>query len=131
MTNPYGKDVYVVTAKCELGGDLVLETLIKDAALKTAEERRVLRIDSNVPFSNCHIAKLDFDYEKTDKKEEALYRLLNEIDCRIQHGAESNGHLEYVHGWLTGILDPNGFEDEKEIKPSMGVKPGQTITIGF
>ncbi|KKM64633.1 hypothetical protein LCGC14_1499510, partial [marine sediment metagenome] len=29
------------------------------------------------------------------------------------------------------ILDPNGFEDEKEIKPSMGVKPGQTITIGF
>lgn len=24
-------------------------------------------------------------------------RILNEIDCRIEHGAESNGHLEAIH----------------------------------
>lgn len=25
-----------------------------------------------------------------------LGRILNEIDCRVQHGAESNGHLEAI-----------------------------------
>ena len=25
-----------------------------------------------------------------------LGRILNEIDCRIEHGAESNGHLEAI-----------------------------------
>lgn len=30
--------------------------------------------------------------------------LLNEIDCRIEHGAESNGHLNYVHKELKKIL---------------------------
>lgn len=30
--------------------------------------------------------------------------LLNEIDCRIQHGADSNGHLEFVHTKLKQIL---------------------------
>jgi archaellum component FlaC len=25
-----------------------------------------------------------------------LGRILNEIDCRVQHGAESNGHLEEI-----------------------------------
>ena len=24
-------------------------------------------------------------------------RIFNEIDCRISHGAESNGHLEAIH----------------------------------
>ena len=24
-------------------------------------------------------------------------RILNEIDCRIEHGAESNGHLEAIY----------------------------------
>lgn len=24
-------------------------------------------------------------------------RILNEIDCRIEHGADSNGHLEAIH----------------------------------
>lgn len=31
-------------------------------------------------------------------------KLFNEIDCRIEHGAESNGHLEYVHKQLKVIL---------------------------
>lgn len=31
-------------------------------------------------------------------------RLLNEIECRIDHGAESGGHLEYVRNELREIL---------------------------
>jgi hypothetical protein len=32
-----------------------------------------------------------------------LQRLISEVDCRIQHGAESGGHLEYVHKELVRI----------------------------
>ena len=28
-----------------------------------------------------------------------------EVDCRIEHGAESQGHLEYVRGRLDDILN--------------------------
>lgn len=31
--------------------------------------------------------------------------LYNEIDCRIEHGAESGGHLEYVRQTLKVILE--------------------------
>lgn len=30
------------------------------------------------------------------RERDAMRDLLNEVDCRIEHGAESNGHLEYV-----------------------------------
>ena len=30
--------------------------------------------------------------------------LLNEVDCRIEHGAESGGHLEYVRTRLRAAL---------------------------
>lgn len=33
-----------------------------------------------------------------------VHRLFNEVDCRIAHGASSNGHLEYVHSELRAIL---------------------------
>lgn len=33
-----------------------------------------------------------------------IVSLFNEIDCRIKHGAESHGHLEYVHKQLKSIL---------------------------
>jgi len=38
------------------------------------------------------------------KKPWGLADLRNEVDCRIQHGAESNGHLEYVLGRLDELL---------------------------
>lgn len=31
---------------------------------------------------------------------EQLESLLNEIDCRIEHGASGSGHLEYVRSKL-------------------------------
>ena len=32
-----------------------------------------------------------------------VFELLSEIDCRIEHGANSNGHLEFVQNKLNGI----------------------------
>lgn len=33
-----------------------------------------------------------------------VFRLLNEVDCRIEHGADSGGHLEYVRKRLKKII---------------------------
>lgn len=33
-----------------------------------------------------------------------IRELHNEVDCRIQHGADSNGHLEYIRNTLKTIL---------------------------
>jgi hypothetical protein len=35
----------------------------------------------------------------------AIRRLFIEIDCRIEHGANSNGHLEYVRDRLNELMD--------------------------
>jgi hypothetical protein len=55
----------------------------------------------------CHTKRTDLpsdvlrDIERLRKElDEARMRtgrILNEIDCRIEHGAESNGHLEAIH----------------------------------
>lgn len=34
-----------------------------------------------------------------------LRSLHNEVDCRIEHGAESGGHLEYVRTALARLLE--------------------------
>ena len=34
---------------------------------------------------------------------DGVIHLRNEIDCRIQHGADSNGRLEYVKTWLDSL----------------------------
>lgn len=36
-----------------------------------------------------------------------VLHLLNEVNCRIEHGANSNKHLEYVEGCLRQILEAN------------------------
>ena len=38
---------------------------------------------------------------------EAVLRLRTEVNCRIEHGAESSGHLDYVQAKLDAILKPN------------------------
>lgn len=35
--------------------------------------------------------------EERDAARLQTVRILNEIDCRIEHGAESNGHLEAIY----------------------------------
>jgi hypothetical protein len=41
------------------------------------------------------------------KAREQLLNLRTEINCRIEHGAESGGHLEYVQATLDALLTPN------------------------
>ncbi len=38
----------------------------------------------------------DMNKKLREERDEAR-RILNEIDCRIEHGAESNGHLEAIY----------------------------------
>ena len=44
----------------------------------------------------------------TAERDEArlqMGRILNEIDCRIEHGAESNGHLEAIYSMFRENID--------------------------
>lgn len=51
----------------------------------------------NLQKANTLIGK---DYENLLNE---LTRLRSEVDCRISHGAESNGHLEYVRDAIDRI----------------------------
>ncbi len=42
-----------------------------------------------------------------DKLREAILQVRIECSCRIQHGAESGGHLEYIQTKLDTILAEN------------------------
>jgi predicted nucleic acid-binding Zn-ribbon protein len=44
------------------------------------------------------------DEARVAELEAALRDLRNEVDCRIEHGANSNGHLEYVRDRLDAAL---------------------------
>lgn len=37
---------------------------------------------------------------------EPIRQLRNEVNCRIEHGAQSGGHLEYVQARLDELLNP-------------------------
>lgn len=41
--------------------------------------------------------------EELEKVYFEIHKLWGEIDCRIEHGANSNGHLEFVRNELTNI----------------------------
>lgn len=43
-------------------------------------------------------------------QQEALRDLYSEIDCRVEHGAESGGHLEYVRERLRALAAVSGTE---------------------
>ena len=47
---------------------------------------------------------------------DAVNYLLSEVDCRIEHGAESGGHLEYVRDRLTALAAAPA-EPATETKP--------------
>jgi hypothetical protein len=52
------------------------------------------RDDNDIAEAAAYIERL-----RAERDEARLQtgRILNEIDCRIEHGAESNGHLEAIH----------------------------------
>jgi len=55
------------------------------------EEREYL----NETIRNLNNQLVDALRER-DEARMRMGRILNEIDCRVQHGADSNGHLEAV-----------------------------------
>jgi hypothetical protein len=42
------------------------------------------------------VAELDRLTAERDEARTRMGRILNEIDCRVEHGADSNGHLEAI-----------------------------------
>lgn len=43
--------------------------------------------------------------EKFQNLQWAIQLLKNDVNCRIEHGADSGGHLEYVEKKLTEMLN--------------------------
>lgn len=80
----------------------------QDASMTIEDMEKVIKFheeeldDYGDDFSDIlHIARRLLDTVKTMESErnEAWLlkgRIFNEIDCRIEHGAESNGHLEAI-----------------------------------
>jgi hypothetical protein len=52
-----------------------------------------------------------------DELREAILRLRIEVNCRIEHGAESGGHLEYVQTQLDSMLMPNETGQARREQP--------------
>lgn len=46
---------------------------------------------------SCICSEMRRMMEERDSARLQARRILNEIDCRIEHGAESNGHLEAIY----------------------------------
>jgi hypothetical protein len=67
---------------------------------------------------DLHAAAIRDLREQVEEGERMLQEqrdLLAEVDCRIEHGAESGGHLEYVRTYLRGcasVLD--GCHDPRD-----------------
>ena len=75
------------------------------------DAKRVKFSQSVLDFKEFLKGQDNFFIESNDRirKEYDEYRLrigriYNEIDCRIEHGADSNGHLEAIHKMLKGNL---------------------------
>ncbi len=79
-----------------------------DAARKHAFTNSGMRSESVVPVSLAYELERELA-KRTAERDEALLRwqrLYNEIDCRVEHGANSNGHLEAIRKMM-----------QKEAKP--------------
>lgn len=60
----------------------------------------------DAPTPTALLAKLDAlaDTRKPKPEPDTIERVLGEIDCRIEHGADSGGHLEYVRDRLRKLV---------------------------
>lgn len=59
-----------------------------------------------VDYREAALATLRDVAHETQRLREALRGLHSEVDCRIEHGAESGGHLEYVRYILAALGEP-------------------------
>ena len=79
--------------------------IIATVALYSIDEENIKELRARVNVASANIIGL---FEEFTPEVLAIHRriqiLCREIDCRVDHGAESNGHLEFVHSKLGGIL---------------------------
>jgi hypothetical protein len=54
---------------------------------------------------SCICSEMRRMMEERDSARLQTRRILNEIDCRIEHGAESNGHLEAIYSMFKENTD--------------------------
>jgi len=75
--------------------------ITKDAlgqAVPDYKATEVVRTLTKQHQERCEMAANEIEQLRKECDETRLHmgRILNEIDCRIEHGAESNGHLEAI-----------------------------------
>jgi len=90
------------------------------AQILRAEEAEAERDNANVEWHrirDLHAAAITDLREQVEEGARLLQEqrdLLTEVDCRIEHGAESGGHLEYVRTRLRGCLYPCGEAEGRD-----------------
>lgn len=77
--------------------------LTAEAALERAERERDAMV-RELELRDQESLAAEARAQKAEGVVEAARRLHNEVDCRIEHGAESGGHLDYVRGKLAAAL---------------------------
>jgi len=73
----------------------------RESAMKTDAIKKCIDNGSDVRDA----LEAQFELNDIEKDNASIRGLFNEIDCRVGHGADSNGHLEYVHAFLASILN--------------------------
>jgi len=72
--------------------------------LSSAEMRWMSVEDAEITVTARVLAELGRDWQAAEARvtelEQQRRELYSEVDCRIEHGADSNGHLEYVRAAL-------------------------------
>ena len=75
-----------------------MEVPMKDVALHLRYESKRTDLPDDViqTLSEAYVEISRLERER-DEARLQTGRILNEIDCRIEHGADSNGHLEAIY----------------------------------
>ena len=72
--------------------------------MEELQERRTEAIEKNDRIWQL-LGEIEQLRKERDDAREQTRRILNEIDCRIEHGAESNGHLEAIRNLFKEATD--------------------------
>ena len=80
--------------------------------------RSILHNDRSVEL-HCREAADEIERLRAERDEAWLEkgRIMNEIDCRIEHGADSNGHLEAIRN----LFSKQALEKMTRLDEEMGL----------
>lgn len=67
-----------------------------------AIERAIPELEALTKQRDAALAELAEHRAEADAQLASVLRLRNEIDCRIEHGVDSNGHLEAIREFIMG-----------------------------